>query len=318
MAQTIVGRLAATLDLDVRRFNQGLRSADVGIRVFERSVGASSAVIKDFATLAGGIGLTRIAGEAIMAGESMISLERRLNVMSNSMQKMGIEGSKPAELMTFLSTEADRMAFDFSELTKTFTQLVPAALATGLAFDEVKNVLTGTIGMANLMGASAQEMARAFVAIRQVIGKDRLQMEELRQQLGEAMPNSMVIVAEGLNQINKETGELGENLKITTASLNAMIQAGKIDGELFVRAWSIGTARAREFAEARSMMLSGQMTIARNIFERDVGDFMNKSGVNNFLAAIMMEFNKKFRAVMSNDATAASFGQWMQNSVKSM
>ena len=104
-------------------------------------------------------------------------------------------------------------------------------------------------------GGGAQEFERATVAIQQMLGKNAVNMEELRQQLGEAMPAAVKLMADGLgigvDQLNKLTEKaalVGDKAKL---AIEAMLQQMKMEfsgsAERLAGTWN-GLVSRLEFA----------------------------------------------------------------------
>ncbi|BAE53315.1 tape measure protein [Paramagnetospirillum magneticum] len=322
-------KLVSVLDLDTSSFQAGLKTADNAVRVFERSIGSSSTAIKDFATLLGGIGLTRMAGEAVMAGDEMMNLQRKLSVIANSLNELAKAQGRAneatydnAKVYAGLRDMAMETGTSIKSLSQIYVQTIPVATALGVSVETVNKVIKGTVGAAAMMGASHVELERSFVAIRQVIGKNQLQMEELKRQLGEALPNAMVITAKGLTRIANESPDVARRLdqiagkaKITTVELNNLVTTGKIDGKLFAEAWAAGTEEFQKYAEARSKTLSGQMVNFKTVMESNSGMFMSDSGINTALGVALKHANDNIDAWMKVQvAKAQANGQVFINS----
>ncbi|WP_170958891.1 tape measure protein [Magnetospirillum sp. 15-1] len=322
-------KLVSVLDLDTSSFQAGLKTADDAVRVFERSINSSSGTIKDFAALLGGIGLTRIASDAVMAGDEMMSLQRKLSVIANSLNELAKAQGRAneatydgAKVYAGLRDMATETGTSIKSLSQIYVQTIPVATALGVSVDTVNNVIKGTVGAAAMMGASHVELERSFLAIRQVIGKNQLQMEELKRQLGEALPNAMVITAKGLTRIANESPDVARRLdqiagkaRITTVELNNLVTAGKIDGKLFAEAWAAGTEEYQKYAEARSKTLSGQMVNFKTIIESNSGMFMSDGGITTALGVALKHANDNIDAWMKEQvAKAQTNGQVFINS----
>ena len=288
-----VGNLYATLDLDNEKFIKGLRVADVALRTFEKSTASAGVIVRDFGALITGVGLSFLASEAIHAGEEMINLQRRLEGVAAQLRKNGDAAATAAREYGYLFETAKKTGSSFATLADTYVKIAPVALNAGIGIDKVRGVLEGTVGAAAALGATPDQLDRAFLAINQVIGKGVLQMEELRQQIGEAIPNAMVIVAQGMTQLNRQIGIVGDEAVVTTGKLAGLIQASKVDAKTFVEAWALGTAQFKEFAEARALMLQGQMNVLATNLRDIVGNFMANSGINVALGAMLNQVNER-------------------------
>ena len=85
--------------------------------------------------------------------------------------------------------------FDVSSVTDSFVKMKAAGL------DPLSGQLQGLLDSVARFGGTSQQLKRASIAIQQMAGKGVISMEELRQQLGEAVPNAMMIMsrAVGMN-----------------------------------------------------------------------------------------------------------------------
>lgn len=287
-----VGGLSAVLNLDSKGFNVGLISANAALKTFTKSVGTANTAIANLAALGSGVFLGQLAGDAILAGENMMKLNLRLTAVESGLNAVSQQAIKVGSSLEWVYETANRTGTAFDGMAKTFTQIAPIAASQGVALDTVKNSIVGVIGAAQLMGSSSEEISRAFLAIRQVIGKDSLQMEELRQQLGEAMPNAMLILVRGLNQLKTEGFDgLDTKIEYTTVKLMQMMQNNEINGRMFMEALERGTKDFQRFAELRVMTLEGQMVTFKNIMDRRIGDIVNNSQINTWFGVLLAEMN---------------------------
>ena len=301
--------LSYTLNLDARGFNTALRSADFALRGFEQALGRSNPLLRDFSTLFTGLGISVGIAKLIEAGDAMTQLERRLDTMTNSINAAGKETLRQGEAFNFLYKTANATGTQLDTLVTAMDRMLPAAVANGISFDTLKGALTGTIGALSLSGATAEEASRAFVAIGQVVGKNSLQMEELRGQLGEAMPTAMLIVADGLTKLNYQMGKTGDEAVVTTTKLNKLVATGSIDGKTFIEALTAGTADYAKIAEARLSLVEGQYVRLSNVLEGRLGGFMRDSGINRSFAAVLSEINDQLDSFLNvSDADAQKFG----------
>lgn len=103
----------------------------------------------------------------------------------------------------------------------TFTQKM---VASGLSIKDTEAFLKGFGNVALTVGADVGKIPFALEAVVQMVGKGKVSMEELRQQLGDALPGAMKLVADGLG--------------VTTKKLYDMVKAGDITGEDIVKAFT--------------------------------------------------------------------------------
>ncbi|UBM12755.1 tape measure protein [Cupriavidus metallidurans] len=126
--------------------------------------------------------------------------------------KTGAEFERMTKLMEGMSTQADatkrkleavsnvrfvqNMAmttpFDVTALTDSFVKM------KSVGIDPTTGALQGLVDGVAKFGGNADVLKRASVALQQMAGKGAISMEELRQQLGEAMPNAIQVMAQSL------------------------------------------------------------------------------------------------------------------------
>lgn len=139
--------------------------------------------------------------------------------------KTGAEFERMTKLMEGMSTQADAtkrklegianvrfiqnlaMAapFDVRALTDSFVKM------KAVGIDPTKGALQGLVDGVAKFGGNADVLKRASIALQQMAGKGTISMEELRQQLGEAMPNAIAIMAQslgvGLEELTDRVGK---------------------------------------------------------------------------------------------------------------
>lgn len=112
-------------------------------------------------------------------------------------------------------------------LQKAFVRLKVGGL------DPTKGGLQALADGVAAFGGGTQEFERATVAIQQMLGKNAVNMEELRQQLGEAMPAAVKLMADGLGisveQLNKLTEKAALVGSKSKLAIEAMFQQMKLE-----------------------------------------------------------------------------------------
>jgi len=113
--------------------------------------------------------------------------------------------AEAAANVRFVFNLAQNAPFEVKALTDAFVKLKTAGLDPT---DGKLQALTNSIAK---FGGTTDVMHRASIAIQQMAGKGVISMEELRQQLGEAMPNAMSLMAQGLGlsiaDLSKKVGK---------------------------------------------------------------------------------------------------------------
>lgn len=102
----------------------------------------------------------------------------------------------------FVFNMAQNAPFEVKALSDSFVKLKVAGI------DPTNGSMQALVDSVAKFGGSSEHLHRASIAIQQMAGKGVVSMEELRQQLGEAVPDAMQLMAQGMglsmSQLAKE------------------------------------------------------------------------------------------------------------------
>ena len=119
--------------------------------------------------------------------------------------------TQSAEIFTqsqaFLRKTAEDFGVDLSQLTKQYTQFYVSA-KDKISSTEIQGIFRSISKAAASMGLSVQQQERAFLALNQMMSKGTIQAEELRGQLGEALPGAFGIMAKAVGVTEQELGKM--------------------------------------------------------------------------------------------------------------
>lgn len=190
-----------------------------------------------------------------------------------------------ADSFKFLRDAAKDAPFSLGALTDTFVKMK----ATGI--DPVKGSFKGLLDAISAFGGTDEALKRATVAITQMSGKGVIQMEELRQQLGEAVPRAVELMARSMGI---STGQLITTIGKGTLDAKSSLQALSLEFELTFG----GAAQAQ--MKTFNGMISQSTTLMQNLALKMGDGFFEiiKSQLRDINAALAGD-------VMGNVATKA-------------
>lgn len=119
----------------------------------------------------------------------------RMQVLMKGLSKELTEAGRAAEGMRdfkFVTGMAKNAPFEISALSDSFVKLKTAGI------DPTNGSMQSLVDSVARFGGTGESLKRASVAIQQMAGKGVVSMEELRQQLGEAVPTAMKDMADGM------------------------------------------------------------------------------------------------------------------------
>lgn len=208
------GNLTVRLSLDDDAFNRGIDRAKRGIGGFSADVANLSRVVGRTESSIGMMGntLRNVTMDIAILRYAFADLNDIALAIPRALINSAAQFEKTTKLLEGLSQETDvatkklqamsdmkflvNMAvsspFDMKALSNSFVKFRAAGL------DPTNNSLKALIDSVAKFGGSSDELNRASVAIAQMSGKGVVSMEELRQQLGEAVPNAIELMARGM------------------------------------------------------------------------------------------------------------------------
>lgn len=151
----------------------------------------------------------------------------RMTVLMEGMSKQAGESAKSLDAIAnknYIIKMALESPFDIKTLTDSFVKFKSAGL------DPTDGSMKGLVESVAKFGGSSEALHRASIAVQQMAGKGVISMEELRQQLGEAVPNAMATMARGAGVSMAElSAQVKKGTVEASSALKTMFTAMQID-----------------------------------------------------------------------------------------
>lgn len=196
------------------RTGRAIRSARKNFDSFRTSVDSVKNAV-NVGMVAAGAAIGVLAKNVLDTTLKVEAMERAFKVATGSVEAARME-------MDWVSATASRMGLDVEVASQQFSKLLVSAKGTSLAGKQIRDVFK-SVGKASVaMGLSADDTSGVFMALRQMIDKGKVSMEELRQQLGERLPGAFKAAATGMG--------------LTTAELDEFVSQGLVTAEMLLPA----------------------------------------------------------------------------------
>lgn len=223
----------AALEAEMNGTLPAMERMGAGARGLESGFGALTA---QFAGLA----------VAMQAGQTFIHANSQVESLSRSLGILVGSSAKAAEELEYIRSTAQRLGIDVLEAGKAYTQLIAATQGTTLAGERAREIFEAVAGAMSTLGKSSAETSNALLAVNQMASKGTVSLEELKGQLGEALPGALKAAAAGagvtVSELTKmvETGSvLAEDMLPALAKgLREMYGVGKTENDTFVAQWA--------------------------------------------------------------------------------
>jgi|GEM_PF-1117847 len=157
--------------------------------------------------------------ELVRAAADMEQLRAGLEAVWRDSQQAGKD-------LEFVRTVATRAGADVRESGNAWLGLAAATRGTAVEGEPTRRVFESVAISMGKAGKSSAETANALLALQQMASKGVVQMEELRGQLGEALPGALQATARGLGLTTKQLIDLVETGNLTAADLFPALAKG--------------------------------------------------------------------------------------------
>lgn len=233
--------------------------------------------------------VTGWAGQIVQVNAEM----ERLTVLLANMSRAVDPLRDAAAQVGYLRDFARQAPFSLTALTGAFVKMK----ATGL--DPLNGSLVAFVDGVAAAGGTDEMLNRTAIAISQMSGKGVIQMEELRQQLGEAIPRAIELMARSMGTTYSDLVQ-----QISTGRVIASTALAALSGEL-----------NRTFGGAAQSMMNtftGQMQQTKTLLQ----NLALKIGETEYFAAVKDQF-RDLNAFLSGD-TAGRFAQTLGSALASV
>jgi len=181
--------------------------------------------------------------EVLQTAASMEALRAGLAAVSGDAEKAAAD-------LDFVKAVANRAGTDVQGAAQAFLSLSAATKGTAVEGDATRRVFEAVSSSMAVAGKSSAETQNALTALAQMAGKGVVSMEELRGQLGEALPGAMNAAAKGLGVTTQELIALTESGQLTAQQLFPALVAGLED--LYGAGTQAGQTLGQEFANIKN------------------------------------------------------------------
>lgn len=225
---------AATIDVQLRANTAAYRAGMVdAARVANQNLGQIRKEAAQTATSIANLNRAAVAFvgfQSIRAGiGSLVEARKEFEAMQNALR--GATGSTAVaqDAYAFVAATAKDLGLDLKTAADGFTQLTASATPNGVAMSTQRELFIGLSRSATAMHLSTDQVSRAITALSQSFGKGKFQAEELRQQLGEALPGVVPRFQQAVLKMIEGTDLAGK-------SFDQLLQGGLLDAKQFTPA----------------------------------------------------------------------------------
>lgn len=205
--------------ISVRDFDRAASSAALKIAALKREIQTIPGNATGIEKLADGVNnlvtrfgaLTAAVATVGFAVKPVLDATVALDQMRRVLTTVSGDAEQAAQQIEFLRDVSRRSGQQFDQLGESYSKFAASALQSGLTLKDTQDVFESVALAAGNLGLSSDQTKRALEALSQIASKGVVNMEELRQQLGDALPGVLPLLAKQLGLTQAELTKLVES-----------------------------------------------------------------------------------------------------------
>ena len=168
--------------------------------------------------LAGAFGITAGIGLFVQIGKDIFDTTKELQSLDMALKQVTETQANFQQQQLFLKRISEDYGVELNSLTKQFTQFYVSA-KDKISGTEIQKIFESVTKAGASMGLTVENQERAFLALNQMMSKGVVSAEELRGQLGEALPGAFGIMAKALNVNEQQLGKMMKDGKLLASDV---------------------------------------------------------------------------------------------------
>lgn len=189
------------------RIGASATSAASGLTYFSRAGQTASGILSGFGVAIGAVGFANMITGAYNATRSIDSFKNAVAATQGGMQAANAEWA-------YVEGVASKLSLSIDGVAKSYGSFSAAAHLAGVSTADTHKIFEAMSEASRVLGLDASQVQNSFKALEQMFSKGTVNAEELKQQLGDALPGSMQMMAKAVG--------------VSTSELMKMMQAGQV------------------------------------------------------------------------------------------
>lgn len=185
-------------------------------------------------------------------GQKFIETNLSADRLQKALQAINGDAQKTASDLLFLTETANRLGINLESSSGGFVKMSAAAKGTRLEGQATRDIFELMSKGMSQLGLSSSDTERAFFAISQMMSKGTVSAEELKGQLGDALPGVMPIAARAVG--------------LTTVEFEKLLASGSVLAEDFLPRFAAEVAKSFGGADGDVQGLSNSIERFKNMW----------------------------------------------------
>ncbi len=198
---------------------QNLDEARARVGAIERSLTQTDQAGRRASSALSALGDAAILAVLAKLTQEIFQAVAGAEAMQNALEQLTGSQELAAQEMEYIARTANRLGVSVSEAVKSYVSLSAATKGTALEGQNTRAIFEAVSGAMATLGKSSADTGLAIRAIAQIASKGTVSMEELRGQLGEALPGAMQAASRAMGVTTEELIKMVSNGEVLATDL---------------------------------------------------------------------------------------------------
>jgi len=225
-----VATLDTVMRLDSAAFRQGMvqaaNQANASLGSISKQAQQTASVLLQMKRAAETFGSFYLVKEGVA---SLIDAQKQLQAIDYTLIAATGSGAQAQQAFGFLREESQRLGLVLPTAAQGFANLSASATAAGVSMSDQMELFDAYARASTTLHLSTDQSNRALLALEQMFAKGKIQAQELRLQLGQAIPGAAQRFQNAVMEMTKGTDLAGK-------SFDQLLQAGALTTSRFLPA----------------------------------------------------------------------------------
>ncbi|QGH72524.1 MAG: tail tape measure [Myoviridae sp. ctThM1] len=237
------------------------------------------AYLPALALAGGGYGLAALNNK----NQQIVSAQLQTNAVVGQAAGNPQQGQQAFDWLRY---QANRIGFNYLDAAPDYNRLLSGLTGAGMSVSQGQDVFKGFSEYSRVNKLDRVQQQRVYRALSQIAGKNKLQAEELTQQLAESMPGAVSIFAEAY-QKQKGGNKTGQE---AISELMAAMKKGQVKGNILTFAGDIASQRSQAGLTAAGKASQAEQARFQNAYT-DLARVASDNGVESGFARLFRTLN---------------------------
>ena len=225
-----VATLETRMALNSTAFRQGMiqaaNQANASLGSISKQAGATASVLLSLKRAANTFGSFYLVKDGL---SSLIEAQKQLQAIHFTLMAATGSSTLAADAFKFVSGESQKLGLVLPTAAQGFANLSASATAAGVSLSDQKELFDAYARSSTALHLSTEQSSRALLALEQMFAKGKIQAQELRLQLGQAIPGAAQRFQNAVMEMTKGTSLAGK-------SFDQLLAAGDLTTSKFLPA----------------------------------------------------------------------------------